>query len=277
LIKSGYSQETVNGETVTTWHYRLDADSGKEVMLTDEDGDYTVTNAAIQDGVLYMRGTTKNYMPYETLPEFSLQNVKTGEFLWGNVGGGFDTDDADKAVWFNSFEGINSVEELKDYILLIDFGWVERTLVQGQWSFEIPVSFEILAVTYDIGRKFNMGGFELTAKDITVSPYYISINAAADGENLAKMNHKQAPVSDGTGPFGVSADTNALIIELTDWGKFMMTGPEAKIVMKDGGVIAVRVGSQWGGADGMFSIMPDVVMDPAQIERVEFGDLSFEL
>ncbi|MCL1823057.1 MAG: hypothetical protein FWG44_02530 [Oscillospiraceae bacterium] len=263
----GSTQDFVNWE----FSYELITDSGKEIPLSESFEDYTVTNAAVKDGVLYLRGELKNYdsvgIGYMQAQLFTLLNTKTGEYLRGTVG--YGDGDADHVPrWRGSFEGINSIEELKDYVLIFDFGWRNQTVAEGQWSFEIPLSFENLATTYNIGQKFMLGGFELTANSVTVSPYYISLDATADNENLAKMNHIQNPIT---------SDWNPIVSGLTDLDRFLIDEqPMFTVVMKDGSEIEMKISPHTSFYSSV-SFSPEVVIDPAQIEAVKIGDLYFNV
>ncbi|MCL2020286.1 MAG: hypothetical protein FWG70_11120 [Oscillospiraceae bacterium] len=271
------------------WSYELITDSGKEILLTDKTDDYTVTNAALRDGVLYLRGNLPNYnyddsfyyylpagsgrdsnLDFGGVPFFTLINTKTGEPLHGSSGGG--TGDPDGiARWGCSFEGVGSLEELKDYALVLDYGLQSRVLSEGKWDFEVSLSFENLVVTHDVNQKFSLGGFEFTAKGITVSPYFISMNLTVDDENYEKLNYIREPLQ---------VDWNPIALGYSEWDRFVRAEqPEALLIMADGNEIAVKIpfNISFISKDVVINFTPEVVIDPEQIKYINIGDSRFEI
>lgn len=264
----GSTKDFINWEK----QYELITDTDKEVMLSEKNADYTVTNAAVWNGTFYLRGNLPYYdeeVSYSNLSAFSLYNVKTGEWLRG--GGGYGNGDEDHvARWNCSINGINSVEELKDYILVFGHDLEKRALAEGQWDFEIPITFENLATTHPINQKFTLGEFELTANDITVSPYYISLNVSADKENLEKMTFIKYPFASEISPIETG---------LSAWDAFIWEQElSVTVIMKNGSEVVIPIiSSGFYEKDNEFKLTPDVVIDPTYIEYIKIGDLTFQL
>jgi hypothetical protein len=261
----GSTQDFVNW----VWNYELITDSAVQIPLTALNDDYTVTNAAITNGVLYLRGEIKDFTD-EQVPYFTLLNTVTGEYLRAPSNAGGNGEEDAVARWSCSFKGIDSLDQLKDYALILGRGLQTQTIAQGQWDFEIPISFENLSKTHNIGRAFTLGGFELTANSITVSPYYISMNISVDEDNLAKINHIQDPIS---------LDWSPIVSGLTDWDRFIMDEqPTVTIIMKDTSEVAVEIGmftALYNLDDNILNLTPGIVINPEQIQIIRIGDLEF--
>ncbi|MCL1866422.1 MAG: hypothetical protein FWF82_03325 [Oscillospiraceae bacterium] len=248
------------------YDYELNRDSGKEIPLTALNSikDYTVTNAAIRNGVFHLRGRILNYADTGEVPSFSLLNVKTGEYVqgWGSGGDG----DADKvARYCASFDGINSPADLADYALILGYGNFSEVAVKGEWEFEIPVNFENLEKSHDINKTFTLGGFDLTADSITVSPYYISLNLSANSQTIAQMKHIENPIT---------TDWNPIAMGINNWDRFVVNeSPEVILVMKDGSEVVLAIGTNAVFSGNGFSLdfMTQTVIDPAGIDFVKVG------
>jgi len=139
LKEGGNASSMADFETIDEIFYDISNDSGTEIPFGANEyaNDYTMTNALVKDGTLYLRGIINNYAGW--IPQFSLRNTKTGEYLQGGCGGGDGY--ADGICRFNGcIKGVNSIEELKDYELILNYGDMRQRIAEGVWEFEIPVN-----------------------------------------------------------------------------------------------------------------------------------------
>lgn len=262
--QNGYSQDASGN---VEYSYELVTDSEKALPLASGLSGYTVTNAAIWNGNLYLRGTAPKPTGYQELfPNAELRNFETDEqFRWS--GSGFDevSGNSNLVSWTLVFADVPSAEALKGFELALDGGDENsmHPLREGQWSFEIPLDFENTTSIIRLDERFTVEGFTMQAKELTLSPYYMRLLTVVEPDSYAAMTHRENPIE---------LDWSPIVSGETAWDK---VESYALLTMKDGSTIRASVGGYMDDTE-TFSIGFDlpVVIDPAQIDSITFGDLT---
>lgn len=233
-------------------HYTLTEDTSTQLPLAKGLPGYLVTNAAIRDGVFYLRGTAPIPVDNsEILSHAALLNTKTGELkLPYVIAIDTDRDKPDIVKWHITFGDVSSPEALSDYVLVLDAEKGLHPLLKGKWDFTIPLDFENTTRTLDLDQAFTVEGNAMRAKKLTVSPYSISLLTSAS-ESVFRNRLLPANREDN---------------------------PSATITMQDGTQIQVLGDGRSGTADNceiLFSL--DVVIDPSQVKSFAFGDMTINM
>lgn len=265
---SGHSMDMHGNEE---YYYELMTDSDKQLPLAPGLPDYEVTNAALWNGVLYLRGTCPSPTRYDdVLPNPELRNFATDAYFKGDIGNLTELEESPGRVqWEMTFNGIESMEEIKGFELALDGGDGFHAVRRGEWSFEIPLEFENTSKTISLDKDFTIGNFAMHATDLTLSPYYMRVRVTMEEATREAMWHIEDPIERK----GSLVDDEVIVYGDSDWEKAVDKVP-AVLKMKDGSIVEAPVGG-YGDDMETFSIEFNlqVVIDPAQIESITFGDL----
>lgn len=247
---TGSSLDEKTGKRIS--RYSLTKDSDIQLPLATGLPGYLVTNAAIRDDVLYLRGVAP--IPTDKgkiLPHAALLNPKTGEIkLPYTIGTATDDSQPDLVQWAITVDGITSKDDLNDYVLILNAGNGAHPLLKGKWEFTIPLDLEKSTRIFPLDKSLSVQGETMHATKLTVSPYYLSLLTSMDEATYRRIQ--------------LSSDR--------------ADNPSATVIMMDNTQIKVLGDGRSGTANSceiMFSL--DVVIDPDQIKSFVFGDLTIDM
>ena len=253
----GYSDD---GAGNVEYSYKLVTDSDKSLALSKDYPGIQVTNAAIRQGILYLRGTASSQAEQDRImTSAALVNATTGNtFNWNSAG---SDEDNGKIKWTISFSGVDSAEDVKGYVWAFGEGEGLFPVAEGVWDFDFKLDYENTTRTLEPKQEVVWEGYSLTVKKMEVSPFTLYLDFTTDSSTATKMY----PETDwGT------------YRALSDWEKSART---IILTMKDGST--VKVGNPGGMQDGSgayrLSYALDVVIDPQQISTIQIGDQTMEM
>lgn len=155
-----------------------------------------------------------------------------------------------------------------DYILQsqdgsIDFNYEnsDNIVSDGYWTFEFTVNLENNARVFEISEDASLNGLSFHAGNFEISPYYMTFSLEMSNETMEAIREKER--TDGV------------------WGDFGEN--QASLTMKDGSVAWANLTGRGGYSaphDNInvmdFSFRLNAVIDPEQIETIEFFGTVFE-
>lgn len=253
--KSGYHEDTP-GQPV--YDYLLAADSGSEVALVPG---HTLTNAAVRDGLLYLRGHSGDMAAFEDMKDNAVLRDEGGNQLATISSCSWDEE---TGVWSISFDGIQSLDALKNAVWWYGTGEGLHRLASGSWDVELDLSYANLAAKATLGEAFNWDGCTFTAETLEVSPYTVQLSLAADAQTANEI----MPQREGWG-----------YVAPTAWDAATHT---IRLRMKDGSTVesdncaSAASSLEGGGGSLQYTFVLDVVIDPANVESVSIGDLTVD-
>ena len=279
--KSGdfYKSGCIYDQTgATTWSYSFvtpedgsSPDTSKKIPLAPGLENICIIDAAVYQDLLILQGTCPYEVGYGWLisdtDHFSLFNQETGEIIgWDSAGTDYDRGDTGEIVWHLAFRGIKSIEDIKGFVLIHNDGEAVYVLKEGEWKFEIPLTFENTMIKSELNGKFTLGGFEMTAGTLSISPYYINVKASVTDDVYDKMMYISNPVT---------VDWNPFVTGFTEWDKAELS--DAVLTMKDGREITLPVYTCGYDKTLDFNFNLPVVIDPEQAESLKIGDTVFPI
>lgn len=253
--QSGYHEDTP-GHPV--YDYLLAADSGSEVALAPG---HVLTNAAVRDGLLYLRGHSDDMAAFEDLKNNAVLRDEGGNQLATISSCGWDEE---TGVWSISFDGIQSLDALKNAVWWYGTGEGLHKLASGSWDMELDLSYANLAARATLGEDFTWDGYTFTAEALEVSPYTVQLSLLADAQTAGEI----MPQREGWGyatPTAWDTATHAVRLHMKD----------GSTVESDNCASAASF-QEDGGSSLQYTFVLDVVIDPANVESVSIGDLTVD-
>ncbi|MDR2903833.1 MAG: hypothetical protein LBU77_04945 [Clostridiales bacterium] len=235
--------------------YQLNADTAARRPLSADLPGYFVTNAALRDGVLYLRGIgVSEEASAAQFHQPALYNSATGETI------AFAGTSSSGESWTLEFEGVSSPEMLKDYVIVKDCGEGLYPVLPGTWDFELDFTNEAVSETKPLSIPFQINGVSFVAEALTISPFYMHLNTSVASDENAAM-----------------AQTDRY--HQSEWDRTWDAAARfAALTMKDGAEIRVPVGGMMRTEETVdFEFSFDVVIDPAQVESILFEGLLITL
>ncbi|MDD3428489.1 MAG: DUF4179 domain-containing protein [Oscillospiraceae bacterium] len=169
-------------------------DTGKAVMCrslppTDYAGiafsenypELRLTAAAVEANTLYIgiEGPVTRTSVAERLQTVGLKNLQSGEIVTAaSIGMGSSQDSFSMEI---AIEGINSLEDLKQYTFVADAGWILQTVAAGTWAFHFDLTMQNTTEQVETEQILQFTGGKLKIDKLEVSP----ISIAIDGHVLA--------------------------------------------------------------------------------------------
>ena len=255
--KNGYSDD---GAGNVEYSYKLVTDSDKSLALSKDYPGIHVTNAAVRQGILYMRGTASSQAELDRImTSAALVNAATGNaFNWDAAG---SDEDNGKIRWTISFSGVDSTEAVKGYAWVFGEGEGLYPVVEGTWDFDFKLDYENTTRVMQLDQEVKWESYSLTAKNLEVSPFTLYLDFTADSPTAKKMYPETE--------WGVYR-------ALSDWEKSART---ITLTMKNGSTVKANNpgGMQDGSGACRLSYALDVVIDPQQISTIQIGDQTIEL
>lgn len=254
LERSGYTQEFKDSEIV--YQYKLTNDTGLENPLANG---LTLTNAAVQDGILYLRGSSAD--------EAVLNEIMNSAVLLnadGDIAARLDSSGHSGQSWTAQFAGVETAESLEGLTWVYGFGEGLYPLADGEWNFDVTLDYENLTRAASLEKSITWNGHEIYAKAIEVSPYIVQFNFEASPE-----------VKDA-----ILGAANPQVVEYTEAGELQSGSYTVTIKMKDGTEIIAASSAARASASAPFekyfaalTYNLDVVINPADVESITLGDM----
>lgn len=254
FVRNGHEEDP---DGTITYSYELAVDSGSEVELTP---DFTLTNAAIRDGFLYLRGRTGDTDAFGEMTRGAELRGADGGVIATAIGWGWG-DDGSCTV---AFTGIEDLSELEGAEWWYGVGEDMHPLATGSWEFELDLAYMDLAVKAQLDDTFTWDGYAFTAAALEVSPYTVYIDFSADAATQAEILPPLTPF-EHTPQTAWQKGTHAVQLHMKDGSVITADNASSKVEWLDG-----------GGAKLSFTFVLDVVIDPAEVEKVTIGDLTID-
>lgn len=265
---SGYCEDE-KGQKIND--FMLTVGSGKKIAFYK---DFSITNADIRDGNLYLLGTGGTYEDFEDyLEKSSLVNPDTGDTIPMDAASYTEVDG--ESVWSLRFADITSEQQLENIEWYAGRGFEKNLLIRGDWAFEFDLDFTSHALkAQKINKTFSWNGYSFIAESLSVSPYSLLLSLKMDAE-LMKQCTPEPEQSDLLS----ERDTVAVAPSLDDF-PWMNLSHQITITLKNGEIITANscVISTHTSEDGtgtidlMFPIIP--VIDPADVASITAGELT---
>ncbi len=243
LTQSGYQEDGVGNRS---YSYSLSNDGGEPLPLAEG---ITVTNAAVQEGIFYLRGRFEDEEALASLTQMAeLRNAQGGTV--GRIAGYGWGDDGS---WEASFTGLASPEALAGLDWVSACGEDFYPLAEGSWDFSFTLDYPSLALAAEPNRAFGWNGIAYTAQSVKLSPYSLQMDMTGDLSGLLGGEGTTRAWDDLEHKLSLRLK-NGEVLELTNYASYMTE--------LEGGGYAVSL-----------TYTLDVVIDPAEVESLTAGDL----
>lgn len=168
----------------------------KEIAFSNKYPNTYVMNIGIKDKNLYILVTSSVEEEGKSFRDLALKNIVTGELIPLNgssgsicyVDGGLEygfTEPQKPNIYYSRFyfEGINSPEQLKDYVIETNAAINFQTVRKGEWRFDFDLSYQNTTKTFDVSSSCAIGEVnpvKFNISKIKISPISITVMGTSD-------------------------------------------------------------------------------------------------